>query len=232
MAELISRAINPGDYLLTFEFHGDHGNSLDSPRPERGCSSVQFKKSVLPDTITVDCECMVLTGGSYPSFIFHVSAGGESIRDECRLIDPKSSCEPRTIQFTNAIRFGDKCYALSLQGTLAVIDFSFRPKITVLGAKRAIPSTCSKGFREMETLGDRTLLLGFTCCLSISASELGCRKNCIYFNQRGRPGWWVFDMKTCSISPGWNSNADSPDFEIDYKKFDTRGGPGKRRFLV
>nr|DAD33526.1 TPA_asm: hypothetical protein HUJ06_012377 [Nelumbo nucifera] len=83
----------------------------------------------------------------------------------------------------------------------------------------------------MESLGDHTLLLGYTYCLPVSTSALGCRKkNCTYYNQCGHPSWWVFDMKFCSISPDWNSNADSLDFEIDYKKFDTRGGLGKRKF--
>ena len=53
------------------------------------------------------------------------------------------------MQFTNAIGFRGKFYALTSQGTLAVIEEDdSHLKITSLGTKRAIPSVSTRHFRE------------------------------------------------------------------------------------
>ncbi|KAJ6905576.1 hypothetical protein NC652_023368 [Populus alba x Populus x berolinensis] len=131
------------------------------------------------------------------------------------------------MRFTNAIGFKGKFYALSLQGTLAVIEnIDSHLRITALGKKRAIPSDSSLHFRElmvesgvdsvevyqldvddltwikMESLGDRTLFLGSNCCMSVSASKVGCKRDCVYYTHRsGDYGWWVYDLDKATISP-------------------------------
>ncbi|KAJ6986346.1 hypothetical protein NC653_024051 [Populus alba x Populus x berolinensis] len=101
------------------------------------------------------------------------------------------------MRFTNAIGFKGKFYALSLQGTLAVIEnIDSHLRITALGKKRAIPSDSSLHFRElmvesgvdsvevyqldvddltwikMESLGDRTLFWAPTAvCLCPQAKS-------------------------------------------------------------
>ncbi|KAJ4832457.1 hypothetical protein Tsubulata_016003 [Turnera subulata] len=62
---------------------------------------------------------------------------------------PSGRC--RLIEFTNGIWFKDKFYALSLQGSLVVVEDAGLDKdlqITALGKKRAVPSIPSRQFRE------------------------------------------------------------------------------------
>ncbi|KAJ4832459.1 hypothetical protein Tsubulata_016005 [Turnera subulata] len=57
----------------------------------------------------------------------------------------------RLMEFTNGIWFKDKFYALSLQGSLAVVEDAGLDKdlqITTLGKKRVVPSVPSRQFRE------------------------------------------------------------------------------------
>ncbi|KAA8536361.1 hypothetical protein F0562_028839 [Nyssa sinensis] len=206
---------------------------------------------------------MVLTGTCRPAFVFHriggtkpypnylgpgwIKQGGENawIKQDCTLVDPYASNQQR-MQFTNAVGYKGKLYALSLQGTLAVIeDIDSHPRIAAMSTSRAIPSLSSRHFREylfesngeillvflisrktinivddvevfglhiprlswvkMESLGDRTLFAGVDCCMLVTASKVGCRRNCICFKRHAVDGWWVFDMKGGSISPGWSS---------------------------
>ncbi|KAA8536372.1 hypothetical protein F0562_028850 [Nyssa sinensis] len=156
---------------------------------------------------------MVLTGTCRPAFVFHriggtkpypnylgpgwIKQGGENawIKQDCTLIDPYASNQQR-MQFTNAVGYKGKLYALSLQGTLAVIeDIDSHPRITAIN---------SHGLR-WKGLGDRTLFAGVDCCMLVTASKVGCRRNCICFKHHMVDGWWVFDMKRGSISSGWSS---------------------------
>lgn len=55
---------------------------------------------------------------------------------------------------------------------------------------------------KMESLGDRTLFLGSNCCMSVSASKVGCKRDCVYYTHRsGDYGWWVYDLDNATISP-------------------------------
>ena len=66
------------------------------------------------------------------------------------------------MQLTNAIGFRGKFYALTLQGTLAVMEeVDCHLKTTSLGTKRAIPSVSSKHFREYLVQLDGEILLIF-----------------------------------------------------------------------
>ncbi|XP_057495393.1 uncharacterized protein LOC130780429 [Actinidia eriantha] len=190
---------------------------------------------------------MVLTGIHHPAFVFlrYTSRGGRDTawsKQDCTLVDPNSS-HKQLMQFTNAIGFKGKFYALSLQGTLAVLEYiDSEIRITGLSTKRAVPNCVpSMHFKEylmesngevllvllisrksihrvenvevhrlqldglswekMESLGDRTLFVGTNCCMSVIASELGCRRNCIYFTHQTEDGWWVYDLERESISP-------------------------------
>nr|POE62024.1 hypothetical protein CFP56_56415 [Quercus suber] len=210
------------------------------------------------------------------------------------------------MQFTNAIGFRGKFYALTLQGTLAVIEEDdshlkitslgtkraipsvstrhFREylvesngvillifliskksfnvvdgvegtlavieeddshlKITSLGTKRAIPSVSTRHFREYlvesngvillifliskksfnvvdgvevfgldfvrlsrikaESLGDQTVFIGYNSFLSVSASRVGCKSNCLYFHftHNAIDDWWQYDMESGRITQG------------------------------
>nr|DAD37962.1 TPA_asm: hypothetical protein HUJ06_008603 [Nelumbo nucifera] len=60
---------------------------------------------------------------------------------------------------------------------------------------------------KMNSLGDRTLFVGIGSCMWVAASEVGCKANCIYFTHYTSDGWWVFDMKSGGISPGWSADS-------------------------
>ncbi|OMO85279.1 hypothetical protein CCACVL1_10297 [Corchorus capsularis] len=56
---------------------------------------------------------------------------------------------------------------------------------------------------RMASLGDRTLFLGSDCCMSVSASRIGCKSNSVYFSHQTADGWSVYDMEKGCISSGW-----------------------------
>ncbi|CAK9150951.1 unnamed protein product [Ilex paraguariensis] len=196
----------------------------------------------------VDCIVLVLTGICSPAFVYHIRYGRGELEwksQDCTVIDPYGS-DQQFMKFSNVIHFEGKFYALSLQGTLAVIKFiDSRLSITSISTSRAVPSVFSKHFREylvesdgeillvflistksmnlvddvevfrlefsrlawvkMESLGDRTLFAGANCFISVSASKVGCRRNCIYFTHKSADGWWVYEMESGSISAGWDT---------------------------
>ncbi|KAJ8768893.1 hypothetical protein K2173_023888 [Erythroxylum novogranatense] len=199
---------------------------------------------------------LAVTGVTSPAFAFcKVGHGVEDgwIKQECTIADPhcsKSCITDRSMRFTNAIGFRGKFYALSLQGTLAVIEvIDSHPRITALSKKRAAPSVSSKHFREcfaesngeillaflisrksmnivdgvevyrldirnltwikVESLEDTTLLIRANCCMSVSASKVGCRRNCVYFRRRSADGWCVYDMEINTISSDWSESSSS-----------------------
>ncbi|KAI3445811.1 hypothetical protein Pfo_002476 [Paulownia fortunei] len=109
------------------------------------------------------CNVMALTGISSPAFAFFRYRKRPLqkawILEDCTLKDPYALNQH--MQLTNAIRFQGKFYALSLQGSLVVIediDSCFR--ITTIGASRAVPSKVSRQFREylMESNGEILLV--------------------------------------------------------------------------
>ncbi|KAL2513597.1 putative F-box protein [Forsythia ovata] len=107
---------------------------------------------------------MVLTGICHPAFAFFRwgwdKVQNEWIVENCTLTEPYALNQ--RMQFTNAIGFEGKFYALSLQGSLAVIednDSCFQ--ITAIGANRAMPSVVSRQFREYLLESNREILLVF-----------------------------------------------------------------------
>ncbi|KAF2320589.1 hypothetical protein GH714_028726 [Hevea brasiliensis] len=101
------------------------------------------------------CTVIVLTGIARPAFAFYKlrQKSEKWIKKDSSIIDPYCS-DPHErahlLRFTNGIWFKDKFYALSLHGTLAVIeDIGSDLRITALGKKRAVPSVSSKRFGEL-----------------------------------------------------------------------------------
>ncbi|ONH90776.1 hypothetical protein PRUPE_8G073600 [Prunus persica] len=116
----------------------------------------------------VPFKLMVLTGMSHPTFLFYKIQGGNEyawVKQDCTITDPQhhwdKSERRRYMQFTNAIGFEGKFYALSLQGTLAVIEVTDPyPQITAVSTTRAVPSIFLRHFQEylVETGGEILLV--------------------------------------------------------------------------
>ncbi|KAG8368579.1 hypothetical protein BUALT_Bualt15G0060200 [Buddleja alternifolia] len=54
---------------------------------------------------------------------------------------------------------------------------------------------------KMERLGDRTLFFEDECCMWVTASKVGCRRNCIYFTHYRVDEWFLYEMETAQIFP-------------------------------
>ncbi|XP_059310782.1 uncharacterized protein LOC132062176 [Lycium ferocissimum] len=54
---------------------------------------------------------------------------------------------------------------------------------------------------KLDNLGNRTLFAGTNCCMSVNASQLGCRSNCIYFNEYATNTWMFYEMGSATILP-------------------------------
>ncbi|OVA01381.1 Protein of unknown function DUF295 [Macleaya cordata] len=122
------------------------------------------------DNYKASPTALVLTGaGSKPGPMFYSTLIGEYkwVQVECStLLDPNSLPNQGALEFTNAVALNGKYYALSLQGTLAVIDVIIesdgsRPRVTILGASRAIPSVRSRCFKEYLVESGGEILLIF-----------------------------------------------------------------------
>ncbi|KAG2410008.1 hypothetical protein LR48_Vigan393s002100 [Vigna angularis] len=159
---------------------------------------------------------------------------------DCTLTEPLGS-QQKAVQFTNAIGFQGKFYALSVQGSLVVIeDVDSVAKVTDLSGTRIFPLVSSNHFREylvesegeillvfilsrksrlhgvdgvevyqlnvarvswikVESVGEQAVFVGSNCSLSVLASEVGCRRNCIYFRNPVADEWTVYDMQSGSF---------------------------------
>ncbi|XP_060217245.1 uncharacterized protein LOC132644661 [Lycium barbarum] len=206
-------------------------------------STIPFKFATLSSSPSNNyncCSLMVLTGCSNPSFmISHLGYQNKRMKEESTLLDPNCS-KRQLMQFTNAIGFEGKFYALSLQGTLAVIEETeSKFQVTKLSRSRGVPSVFSKHFTEyllesngemllifliseqstrkvdkvemfklqiddlswlkLDNLGNRTLFAGTNCCMSVTASKLGCRSNCVYFNELATNTWQYNEMESATV---------------------------------
>ncbi|KAF7143165.1 hypothetical protein RHSIM_Rhsim05G0099600 [Rhododendron simsii] len=128
-------------------------------------TSVPFKHGVISSSPIQDTTptVMVLTGMNHPTFGFYRLGGGKYawIKQDCTIVDPHST-NNQLIQFTHAIGFNGKFYALSLQGTLAVIEeIDSRLRITSLSKSRAVPSVPSMHFKEYLVESNGEILLVF-----------------------------------------------------------------------
>ncbi|CAA2953316.1 Hypothetical predicted protein [Olea europaea subsp. europaea] len=209
-----TRHLPSWDCNLPFKFA-----TLSSSPPDWNFSPKYTKLPSLPKH-RYGCNVMVLTGICSPAFAFFRWGKDQNgwIVENYTLTEPYAS--NHRMQFTNAIGFQGKFYALSLQGSLAVLeDIDSCFQITATGANRAVPSIVSRQFREylldsngeiflvflisrksinvvddvevfrldickflwvkVESLGDMMFFVEDECCMSLSASKVGCRDNCI-----------------------------------------------------
>ncbi|WCJ43026.1 hypothetical protein M5689_023793 [Euphorbia peplus] len=108
---------------------------------------------------------MVLTGISRPAFLYYRIWEGQEgwMKKDSTIVDPYCSDPSQRdhfIRFCNGIWFKEKFYALSLQGTIAVIeDIDSELIITSIG-KRVVPSIASMHYREcMIEFGGMVLIV-------------------------------------------------------------------------
>ncbi|XP_059310783.1 uncharacterized protein LOC132062177 [Lycium ferocissimum] len=208
-------------------------------------ATIPFKFATLSFNPSNNCKIlsvMVLTGCSYPLFVVCPPEYPlKWMKETSSLVDPNCS-KRQLMSLTNAIGLKGKFYALSLQGTLAVIEeIESKFQVTKLSRSRAVPSVFSKHFTEyliesngeillifliseqssrkvdkvevfklqmddlswlkVDNLGDRTLFAGTKCCMSVTASQLGCRSNCVYFNEHTTNTWRLYEMESATIFP-------------------------------
>ncbi|KAJ8572455.1 hypothetical protein K7X08_008966 [Anisodus acutangulus] len=52
---------------------------------------------------------------------------------------------------------------------------------------------------KLDNLGDRTLFAGINCCMSVPASQIGSRNNCIYFTHHAIDGWRLYCFNLGSL---------------------------------
>ncbi|CAN4112064.1 unnamed protein product [Withania somnifera] len=205
-------------------------------------TTIPFKFATLssnPSNNYKDCFLMVLTGCCNPAFVVcHLRGQNKWMKEESTLLDPNGS-KRKIMQFTNAIGFKGKFYALSLQGTLAVIEeIESKFQITKLSRSRAVPSVFSKNFTEylLESTGEILLIFLISeqsttkvdkvevCKLQmddlswLKLDNLGNRtlSNCVYFNEHANNTWRFYEMRSDTISPcldDYGSETKSPVWE-------------------
>ncbi|MCD9559025.1 hypothetical protein HAX54_016741 [Datura stramonium] len=77
---------------------------------------------------------------------------------------------------------------------------------------------------KLDNLGHRTIFAGTNCCMSVNASQLGCRSNCVYFTEHATDTWRLYEMGIATISrcfDDYGSETKSPVWEepIEENKF-------------
>ncbi|KAK4428837.1 hypothetical protein Salat_1183600 [Sesamum alatum] len=170
------------------------------------------------------CNVLVLTGACSPAFAFFRRSKDEKAWtiEDCTVKEPYAPNQ--NMQFTNAIGFQGnftRLYPLNCQGNSGSIWLNHVEKILLvfLISRKWIDHVEDvEVFRldipnlswvKVESLGDRTLFLEDECCMEVTASKVGCKKNCIYFSHRRvYDHWSIFDMESRSISPGFGTNAE------------------------
>lgn len=106
---------------------------------------------------------LALTGVTDPAFVYQNGCVWRN--QEGNIPDPHcdSTGKQKLMRLTNAVGSNGKFFALSMQGTLAVIEpgCSDELKITGLGTKRAVPSGVSRYFKEYLVESNGEVLLIF-----------------------------------------------------------------------
>ncbi|XP_051120085.1 uncharacterized protein LOC127243902 [Andrographis paniculata] len=117
-------------------------------------SNIPFKTCVISSSIQKHCNgVLAITGMCSPAFGFY-KWGEPWILRNCVVEEPYAPGQ--CMSFTNIVGHGGKVYALSLQGSVAVIE---GVEITAIGANRAVPSGLSRQFREYLFEVDGEILL-------------------------------------------------------------------------
>ncbi|CAA0823205.1 Unknown protein [Striga hermonthica] len=139
-----------------------------------------------------------------------------SMMKSCTVIEPFSTTDHQYMELTNFIGFGGKYYAISRQGSLAVIEYSkvqrwnllvfllLRASVNVVDDVEVFGlDESSLCWKEVEKLPDDTVFfVEDKWCLGVSASLFRCKsgENCVYFTYERGEHWFCFDMKTRRIS--------------------------------
>ncbi|GER57751.1 hypothetical protein STAS_35589 [Striga asiatica] len=170
-------------------------------------STVHFRRT---GSSEVSRFAFVITGLTKPAFSFpkeviEYCRGYVLKMKNCTVIEPFSTTDHQYMEFTNLTGHRGQFYAISRQGSLAVIedrDGSGDYEITRLGKNRAVPNKACQHFREhltsvnvvdyVEVLGldesslcwkkveklpdDAVFFAEDKCCLGVSASIFGCKR--------------------------------------------------------
>ncbi|KAK9184660.1 hypothetical protein WN943_025011 [Citrus x changshan-huyou] len=140
---LVSRGASPNEYYLHFPEAGEPYHLLPSWDPRIPFRRVVISSSTRSPYWNMNSLVMVLTGTTYPALVFYRKKQGAEyawMKQDSAIPDPNcnsyKSERNRFMRFTNAIAHKGKFYALSLHGTLGVIeDIESQPRITALGPK-------------------------------------------------------------------------------------------------
>ncbi|XWS68204.1 hypothetical protein CRYUN_Cryun04dG0071100 [Craigia yunnanensis] len=96
-------------------------------------------------------------------------------------------------------------YLLESEGNILLVFLISRKSIKLVDDVEVFQLNAEKlSWVKMTRLGNRTLFMGTDCCMSVPASRVGCRSNCVYFTYHTADGWWVFDMEKGCVTPGWD----------------------------
>ncbi|XAR72418.1 hypothetical protein NMG60_11019045 [Bertholletia excelsa] len=162
------------------------------PFPFHGDPRVPFKYVALSRSpYEPNWVVMVLTGINKLAFAFYRRGDNKMgeyawIKQDCTLVDPGSASQ-KPIQFTNAIGFKGKFFALSLQGTLA------------LSSSRAVPTSNGEILLVFLISRRSTSVVDCVEVHKLEFSRLSGEK------METPDGWWLYDVDTGIISPGWTS---------------------------
>ncbi|EYU39100.1 hypothetical protein MIMGU_mgv1a025591mg [Erythranthe guttata] len=168
-----SNKYNFCSHPMYFKGHS-HGHILVIPAKETSRLLPEWNLDLSFRTCTLSSSpkgidgssAMVITGIDSPAFAF--SGWSKSITErafwsfqDCCVEEPYNPGE--NMRFTNAIGFQGKLYALTLQGSIVMIeedvDSCFR--IAVVGSRRSVPIGVSRQFREYLVESDGEILLVF-----------------------------------------------------------------------
>ncbi|KAL3538726.1 hypothetical protein ACH5RR_002092 [Cinchona calisaya] len=147
---IVTATDKPPDYYLSIPFWG---RTYIPPWDTK----IPFKFATLssPYTHLQDSSIMVLTGICSPPFLISRLGSRQErkwIEHDYTLVDHYDPNKQLT-KFTNAIGSMGKFYAISLHGTLALIEeVGSEFRITGIGKNKAVPSVPSKHFKEYLTV--------------------------------------------------------------------------------
>ncbi|KAJ0077871.1 hypothetical protein Patl1_37069 [Pistacia atlantica] len=183
--------------------------------------NIPFQRAVvysLPPNSWGRCEIsiMVLTGISHPAFVFpRLKEGGnyiyEWIMQDCTIADPHcisiiedinshlriTALGRKPAHPSVSSRHFRECI-LESNGEILLVFLISCNSINIVDDVEVFQLDIGTLlWVKMQKLGDRTLILGSNCSMSVSASKLGCRRDCVYFSHHRDTveGWWVYDFE-------------------------------------
>ncbi|PIN22100.1 hypothetical protein CDL12_05190 [Handroanthus impetiginosus] len=131
------------------------------------------------------------------------------------MVDPFDS-KKQFLEFTNNIGFEGKFYALSLQGTLGIMEeINSCLVITRIGKSRAVPSVTARYFKEYSLESNGQILLVFLIyCKTLGAVDKvevfrlyipklsWIKLENLQERVSGDNGWCTYDMESGCVSTG------------------------------